>query len=64
MDGVEGVCWIVNKGEPTELIISVPMWTALDAGVESVRRASILIKKSEGLVPAIEKDIPARTEMQ
>ena len=49
--GVEGVCWIVNKGTPTELRLSIPMWTALDAGLESAKRARNLIFESQGMVP-------------
>jgi hypothetical protein len=51
MDGVEGVCVIVNKGTPTETVLSIRMWTALNAGVELTRRAAILISDSQGNVP-------------
>jgi hypothetical protein len=50
-DGVEGVCVIANKGMPTEQRWSIPMWTALNCGLELSRRGAILISDSHGGVP-------------
>jgi hypothetical protein len=59
MDGVEGICWIINKGTPTEQTIAIPMWTALDASLETARRARNLIFESQGMVVK-EKDDEVR----
>jgi len=64
MDGVEGVCWIINKGTPTEQIIAIPVFVALDASAETVRRASILIKKSGNLSSPVADDAPTGIELQ
>jgi hypothetical protein len=46
MEGVEGVCVVVNKGMATETIMSFGMWTALNAGLELSKRGSNLILES------------------
>jgi hypothetical protein len=51
MEGVEGVCVVVNKGTATETILSVRMWTAFNAGLELSRRGAILISDSVGSAP-------------
>ena len=51
MEGVEGVCVIVNQGKPTQQILSLGMWTALMAGSELTRRAGSLILESMIEVP-------------
>ena len=51
MEGVEGVCVIVNQGKPTQQILSLGMWTALMAGSELTRRAGFLILESMIDVP-------------
>jgi hypothetical protein len=53
MEGVEGVCVVVNKGAPTETIMSIGMWTAFNSGLELSRRGAILISDSVGNVPKI-----------
>ena len=47
MDGVEGVCVVVNQGRPTQLILSLGMWTALLAGTELCKRSGQLILESQ-----------------
>jgi hypothetical protein len=51
MEGVEGVCVVVNKGTATETIMSIRMWTAFNAGLELSRRGAILISDSCSTVP-------------
>jgi hypothetical protein len=51
MEGVEGVCVVVNQGKPTQLIMSLGMWTALMAGAELTKRAGQLILESLVDVP-------------
>jgi len=46
MDGVEGVCVVVNRGRKTETILSLGMWTALNAGLEISKRGSSLLLES------------------
>ncbi len=53
MEGVEGVCVVVNKGTKTETIMSIRMWTAFNAGLELSRRGAILISNSFADVPKI-----------
>jgi hypothetical protein len=53
MEGVEGVCVVVNKGTQTETILSIQMWTALNAGLELTRRGAILISDSCSTVPKV-----------
>ena len=51
MEGVEGVCVVVNKGTATETIMSIRMWTAFNTGLELSRRGAILISDSIGSAP-------------
>jgi hypothetical protein len=51
MEGVEGVCVIINQGKPTQQILSLGMWTALMAGAELTKRAGVLILESHLDVP-------------
>lgn len=51
MEGVEGVCVIVNQGKPTQQILSLGMWTALMSGAELTKRAGALILESHLDVP-------------
>jgi hypothetical protein len=51
MGGVEGVCVVVNKGAPTEMVMSIRMWTALNVGLELSRRGAILISDAHGSMP-------------
>lgn len=51
MEGVEGVCVVVNKGTPTEIMMSFRMWTAFSAGLELSRRGAILISDRFAEVP-------------
>lgn len=51
MEGVEGVCVVVNKGTPTELVMSIRMWMAFNAGLELSKRGAILISDSHAGVP-------------
>jgi hypothetical protein len=51
MEGVEGVCVIVNKGKPTQQILSIGMWTALNAGMHLTKRGAILISDAHGGIP-------------
>ncbi len=53
MEGVDGVCVVVNKGTKTETIMSIRMWTAFNAGLELSRRGAILISNSFADVPKI-----------
>jgi|HubBroStandDraft_2_1064218.scaffolds.fasta_scaffold00063_18 hypothetical protein len=48
MEGVEGVCVVVNRGTKTETIMSIRMWTAFNAGLELSRRGAILISDVRG----------------
>ena len=51
MEGVDGVCVIVNQGKPTEQILSIGMWTALNAGMHLTKRGAILISDRHGGTP-------------
>lgn len=51
MEGVEGVCVVVNKGTKTETIMSIRMWTAFNGGLEMAKRGAILISDSVGGTP-------------
>ena len=51
MEGVEGVCVVVNKGTKTEQIMSIRMWTAFNCGLELSRRGAILISGAFAEVP-------------
>ena len=51
MEGVEGVCVVVNQGKPTQQILSIGMWTALNAGMHLTKRGAILISDSQGVTP-------------
>lgn len=46
MDGVEGVCVVVNQGRPTQQILSLGMWTAFCGGMELSKRSGQLILQS------------------
>ena len=49
MEGVDGVCVVVNKGTSTEIIMSIRMWTAFNTGLELSKRGAILISDSAAL---------------
>jgi hypothetical protein len=51
MDGVEGVCVVVNQGKPTQQILSIGMWTALNAGMHLTKRGASLISDAHGGTP-------------
>ena len=51
MKGVDGVCVVVNQGKPTQQILSIGMWTALNAGMHLTKRGASLISDSLGVHP-------------
>jgi hypothetical protein len=51
MEGVEGVCVVVNQGKPTQVILSIGMWTALNAGVHLTKRGATLVSSAHGGTP-------------